>query len=204
MTLPIAMLLSGTGRTLENLIAHVRERALPIRIVAVASNKSDVRGVRIAREHAIPVRSFELTAFVDRCARDESMFAWLNQHEPELFCLGGYLALLDLRGTHGKPVLNIHPSLLPAYGGKGFYGDRVHAAVLADGARVSGATVHLVDEVFDRGPIVAQREVPVLSNDDVHSLAARVFAAECELYPSVLRAVAEGRLSFERGRAIWR
>jgi phosphoribosylglycinamide formyltransferase-1 len=132
------------------------------------------------------------------------MFDWLNSYAPSLFCLGGYLALLDLRGARGKPVLNIHPSLLPAYGGKGFYGDRVHEAVLADAATESGATVHLVDEVFDRGPIVAQRPVPVLRDDDVDRLAARVFAAECELYPSVLRAIAEGKLVFDAGRAIWR
>jgi len=97
-------------------------------------------------------------------------------------------------------VLNIHPSLLPLHRGKGFYGDRVHRAVLESGDPVSGATVHLVDAAYDRGPIVAQVDVPVLPGDDAAALAARVFAAECELYPRVLTAMSEGRLRVEEGQ----
>jgi len=190
--LRVAVLLSGSGRTLENFLRRIESGALPAHIVAVASNRPGVRGVAIAEEAGVPVRVFARNEFDSRIERDRAMFSWLQEHEPELFCLAGYLALLDLEGAAGRPVLNIHPALLPKFGGKGYYGDRVHAAVLEAGEPVSGATVHLVDDVYDRGPILDQIEVKVEEADDAAALAARVFAAECELYPRVLREVAEG------------
>jgi formyltetrahydrofolate-dependent phosphoribosylglycinamide formyltransferase len=193
-TLRVAVLLSGSGRTLENFLRQIDAGLLPAQIVAVASNRDDVRGIDIAAKAGLAHASFRRADFESRVARDRAMFAWLGEFQPDLFCLAGYLALLDLAGSGGRPVLNIHPALLPKYGGKGFYGDHVHRAVLESGDSTSGATVHLVDVAYDRGPILAQTEVAVEAGDDVRRLADRVFAAECELYPRVLRQIAEGTL----------
>jgi len=192
--LRVAMLLSGTGRTLQNLLEHVATRSLPVRVVAVASNKPGVRGLEIAASAGLPRRAFQIGDFETRPARDAAMLRWLEGYEPEIFVLAGYLALLDLAAAKGKPVLNIHPALLPAHGGKGLYGDRVHAAVLAAGEGVTGCTVHLVNAKFDEGRVLRQRQVPVLEDDDVRTLADRVFRAECQLYPEVLREIAGGEL----------
>jgi phosphoribosylglycinamide formyltransferase-1 len=192
------VLLSGSGRTLENFLKHIDSGELPVEIVAVASNKDGVRGLEIAAAAGLDHECFRRSDFESRAARDAAMFAWLQARQPTLFCLAGYLALLDLAGSDGKPVLNIHPSLLPKYGGKGFYGDHVHRAVLESGDAKSGATVHLVDAVFDRGPVLAQSEVDVEEGDDVRRLADRVFAAECVLYPRVLREIVDGTLRLER------
>ena len=97
-------------------------------------------------------------------------------------------------------MVNIHPALLPNFGGKGFYGHRVHEAVLASGARASGCTVHFVDNVYDHGPIILQRQVPILDDDTPEALATRVFAAECEAYPEALRLIARGKVAIEAGK----
>jgi phosphoribosylglycinamide formyltransferase-1 len=166
---------------------------------AVAWDGAGIGGIKIARDAGLPAAVFARAEHPSASARDDAMFAWLHQHAPQLFVLAGYLALLHLDGVGGLPVLNIHPSLLPRHGGKGFYGDRVHRAVLQSGDAVSGATVHLVDAAYDRGKVVAQAEVPVLPGDDAHALADRVFATECELYPRVLDAIASGRLRIVDG-----
>lgn len=195
--LQFAVLLSGSGRTLENFLKQIDSGELPARVVAVASNKAGVRGVDIAAAAGLPHRVFARADFESRIARDRAMFDWLNGHDPQIYCLAGYLALLDLEGSGGRPVLNIHPALLPKFGGKGYYGDHVHRAVLEAGEAVSGATVHRVDAEFDRGPILAQSEVAVEADDDVRSLADRVFAAECELYPRVLRGIVDGSIRLD-------
>jgi phosphoribosylglycinamide formyltransferase-1 len=190
----LAVLLSGTGRTLRNLLERRARGELRAEIVCVGSNRSRAPGLRIAADHGIDARAFRLSDHQDRSGRDRSMWEWVHEHRPDLVLLAGYLSLLDLGGARGVPVLNIHPALLPRFGGAGYYGDRVHEAVLAAGESRSGCTVHLVDEVYDRGRILGQREVEVRPQDDVRTLAARVFEAECELYPEVVNAVAEGRI----------
>jgi formyltetrahydrofolate-dependent phosphoribosylglycinamide formyltransferase len=192
--LRVAVLLSGTGRTLDNFLRRIESKQLPATIVAVASNKPQVKGLAIAAAAGIPQEVFARADHTTRAARDAVMLGWIRAHRPDVIALAGYLALLDLTEARGIPVLNIHPALLPRFGGKGYYGDRVHAAVLAAGETETGATVHLVDAAYDRGPIVAQARVPVQPGDDVHRLASRVFEAECELYPRVLTEVAEGIL----------
>ena len=138
----------------------------------------------------------------DLAAFTAATFAEARAAQAELVCLAGYMKLLrpipaDFQGR----VLNIHPALIPAFAGKGFYGQRVHEAALAAGVKVSGCTVHFVDDEYDHGPIVAQQAVPVLEEDTPESLAQRVFAAECELYPAAIRLFAEGRLRIEGRRA---
>jgi folate-dependent phosphoribosylglycinamide formyltransferase PurN len=129
----------------------------------------------------------------------------LREHKADFLALAGYLRLLPREVVAEFPsrVLNVHPALLPSFGGPGMYGERVHRAVLLSGARVSGATVHYVDEEYDRGPILAQWPVPVLADDSVSSLAARVLKVEHVLYPRVIDAVASGRWRFDsRPRAV--
>jgi len=181
-----AVLLSGSGRTLENFHARIADGSLPLQIAAVVSSRGDARGVAVARDHGTPVAVFRRRDYPDAAAHNAAINAWLAPHAPRLIVLAGYLCYYIKPDGFTGPVVNIHPALLPAYGGQGFYGDRVHQAVLAAGETETGCTVHLVDEVYDHGRILGQARVPVRPDDDVASLAARVFAAECELYPRVL------------------
>lgn len=185
-----AVLLSGSGRTLDNFLQKIEAGDLPLDIVAVVSSRPDVRGVGIAREAGIPCGVFRRRDYPDVAAHNAAINAWLRPLRPQLIALAGYLCFYIAPEGFAGPVVNIHPALLPRHGGKGYYGDRVHAAVLAEGDRVTGCTVHRVDDRYDHGEILAQREVPVLPGDDARTLAARVFAAECELYPEVLARLA--------------
>lgn len=196
-TFRVAVLLSGTGRTLENFVRLAEEGAFEPRIVAVASNRDGVRGLEIARAAAIPTGVFRKSHFDDAAARDRALWEFVHAHGAQLVVLAGYLALLDLEASDGVPVVNIHPSLLPKHGGGGFYGDRVHEAVLEAGDTESGCTVHRVNAVFDDGPILAQKSVPVLPDDDVQRLAHRVFEAECALYPETIGRIARGEIALD-------
>ena len=120
----------------------------------------------------------------------------MKSHGVEVVALAGYMKKLGPRtlGAYRNRVLNVHPALLPKFGGWGMYGDRVHAAVLASGDRVSGVSVHLVDEEYDRGPVISQVEVPVLPDDTPETLAARVLAQEHTLYPKTLQRIASGEI----------
>ncbi len=189
---PVAVLLSGSGRTLENFLAKIDAGELPVRIAAVVSSRSDVRGVEIAEQADIPCGVFRRKDYGSIAEHNAAINEWLAAYEVRIIVLAGYLCFYIPPTGFDGPVLNIHPALLPKYGGKGFYGDRVHRAVLEAGDTESGCTVHLVDDQYDHGKIVEQCKVPVLPDDDVHSLADRVFAAECELYPKVLGDLARG------------
>ena len=186
----VAVLLSGSGRTLENLLAHVAAGELPVAIVGVVSSRRQARGVEVARAAGLPVTVLRRRDFPDAAAHHAAIDRWLRPRDPQIIALAGYLCHFQRPAWFTGPVVNIHPALLPAHGGQGMYGDRVHAAVLAAGDRESGCTVHHVDEIYDHGAIIDQQRVPVHPDDDVASLAARVFAAECELYPRVLAALA--------------
>lgn len=195
MPLRVAVLLSGSGRTLQNLL-DLRERGeLDLDPVLVIGSRPDAFGLERARRAGAPWLVLRRKDFPTDAAFSQQVFGACRQARADLVVLAGWLCLLcpipdDFRGR----VVNIHPALLPAFGGKGFYGDRVHAAVLAAGATESGCTVHLVDDEYDHGQVLLQRRVPVLPGDDVHALAARVFEAERLAYPEALRALA-ARLS---------
>jgi phosphoribosylglycinamide formyltransferase-1 len=182
----LAVLLSGSGRTLVNFLEHVEAGTLPVDIVGVVSSRGDVRGIDVARDAGLPVTVLRRRDFADQAAHNLSIARWLEPRRPQIIALAGYLCYFIRPAWFTGPVVNIHPALLPAHGGQGMYGDRVHAAVLAAGDAESGCTVHHVDEHYDHGAIIAQSRVPVLPGDDVHALADRVFAAECDLYPRVL------------------
>jgi phosphoribosylglycinamide formyltransferase-1 len=184
------VLLSGSGRTLENFLAKKAAGELAVDIAAVVSSRPGVRGVEIARAHGIPCEVFRRKDFDSVGDHNAAINAWLEPHGPRMIILAGYLCFYIQPEWFSGPVVNIHPALLPKYGGQGFYGDRVHEAVLAAGDTETGCTVHLVDDQYDHGGILGQKRVPVLPGDDVAALAERVFAAECELYPRMLSRLA--------------
>jgi len=182
----VAVLLSGSGRTLENFLQRSDRGELPVEIVAVVSTRAKVRGVDIARAAGVPVGIYRRRDHETVAEHNAAINAWLASFQPQIIVLAGFLSYYIPPVGFTGPVVNIHPALLPKYGGKGFYGDRVHEAVLAAGDTESGCTVHLVSDEYDKGRILAQSRVPVQAGDTVETLAARVFEAECELYPRVL------------------
>jgi phosphoribosylglycinamide formyltransferase-1 len=189
MPMHVAVAVSGRGSNLEALLRALGPDA-PARVVLVLSDRPDAR----ALEHAAAKR---IPGLVLRDPSDSAEWlAALESHSVELVVLTGYLKLVPagvIARFRGR-IINVHPALLPSFGGKGMYGRRVHEAVLASGARESGATVHLVDEVYDRGAILGQARVPILPGDDAARLAARVLQVEHRLLPAaVLAAAAAGR-----------
>ena len=186
----LAVLLSGSGRTLENLLARIDAGEMPSRVVGVVSSRGDVRGVEVARAAGLPCAVFRRKDHPDAAAHSAAVNAWLAPLRPEIIALAGYLCFYVPPAGFPGPVVNIHPALLPKFGGRGMYGDRVHRAVLDAGEAESGCTVHLVSDRYDEGRILDQARVPVRPGDDEHALADRVFAAECELYPRVLARLA--------------
>jgi len=189
MSVRLAVLLSGTGRTLQNLVDRIADGSLDARIAAVVANPRSSK-VDAVRNAGAPVLAIDRRNFESPEAYSEAITAFLVRHDIDLVIQAGlthkYLFPERLRGR----VLNIHPGLLPTYGGHGMYGHFVHEAVLAAGETESGCTVHITDEEYDHGPIVLEKRVPVLPGDTPETLAARVFEAECEAYPEAIRLVA--------------
>jgi phosphoribosylglycinamide formyltransferase 1 len=189
MTMRVAVAVSGRGSNLEALL-HALGSAAPARVVLVLSDRPDARALERAREHGVPAEVLSVPADA------AEWLVRLERHWIDLVVLAGYLKLVPapVIARFRDRILNIHPALLPAFGGKGMYGLRVHEAVLASGARESGATVHLVDEAYDRGAVLGQARVPVLPDDTPDRLAARVLEVEHRLLPAaVLAAAAAGR-----------
>lgn len=191
----IAVFASGTGSNLEALFEALEGRP-DAEIAVVVSDRPDATALERARSRGVGVRT------VDPDDAGE-IVAVLEDHDIEWIVLAGYLKRVPAQvvARWRNRILNIHPALLPKYGGKGMYGHHVHRAVLEAGETVSGPTVHLVDEEYDRGPIVARRTVPVEPGDTPASLAARVLAVEHRLLPEVVIAAVEGRLVVEGDRA---
>jgi formyltetrahydrofolate-dependent phosphoribosylglycinamide formyltransferase len=195
MTLQLGIFLSGTGSNFRAIRAATLDGRLDARIRLVISNKSEAPGLTFAAEHGIPTlfESKELRASADHAA---ILLDILHRHEVDFIALCGYMLLVPSRivQTYTGRILNIHPALLPAFGGKGMYGHHVHEAVIRSGTKFSGATVHLVDEEYDRGPIVMQDIVPIDDGDTPESLAAKVLRVEHRIYPNALQMFASGRI----------
>jgi formyltetrahydrofolate-dependent phosphoribosylglycinamide formyltransferase len=192
----IAVLASGGGTNLQAILDYLASlgTAASGAVVLVLSDKSTAGALERARARGIDAVVVDPTT---------DMLALLEAHRIELIALAGYLKLVpsDVTQRYRGRIVNVHPALLPSFGGPGMYGGRVHRAVLASGARVSGVTVHFVDEVYDQGAIIAQWPVPVFGHDTGESLAARVLEAEHMLYPRVVEALAGGRVSLVDNRA---
>lgn len=183
----VAVLVSGSGRSLENLIERVRARELDCTIALVVSSTPKAFALERARRHGIPsvVIDPERKLSVDDFGRD--VFAAVESFDCDVVVLAGFLRLLKIPSRWLGRVLNIHPALLPAFGGKGFYGERVHQAVIERGVQFTGCTVHYVDNEYDHGPILLQRCIGVKPDDTPESLAARVFEEEKIALPEALR-----------------
>ncbi|MEP6765393.1 MAG: phosphoribosylglycinamide formyltransferase [Gemmatimonadaceae bacterium] len=191
----IAILASGGGSNLQSVIEHfgVSPAKDAGTVVLVGSNRAESGALQRAKAAGIA------TYFIDDFNSGSALLAALNAVEAELLVLAGYLRLVPVEvvTAFSGRMLNVHPALLPAFGGHGMYGKRVHEAVIASGAKVSGVTVHFVNEIFDQGPIAAQWPVPVLSNDTSQTLATRVLNVEHMFFPVVIEAVAAGTIKLD-------
>lgn len=199
MALKVAVLLSGNGSTFESLVEARANGRLDVEFTAVVSSKPDAFGLERARQHGIPAHVVSRKEHRDERAFNDALHGVLAQDPPELLVLAGFLSKIELRGYNGR-AMNTHPALIPAFCGHGFYGERVHRAVLAYGAKVTGATIHYCDEQYDSGPIILQRAIDVREDDTPESLAKRVAEVERELYPQAIQLHAEGRLKIEGRR----
>jgi phosphoribosylglycinamide formyltransferase 1 len=196
----LAVLLSGSGTTLQNLLDRVAAGALCAEVAVVVASRPDAQGLERARRAGIPALVVARKAYADVTGFNDALHAALEPYAAELVVLAGFLSLFQPRARYAGRVMNIHPALIPAFCGSGFYGHKVHEAVIASGVRISGCTVHFADDQYDHGPIILQGTVPVLDDDTPDALAARVHAVENELYPEAIRLWADGRLRIEGRR----
>jgi len=201
--LKLGVLASGRGSNFAALLAAIQQHLLNASVQVLISNKKDAGALVIAEQNGIAARYLAPKAFATAEQYDEEIIKILVQHDVNFVVLAGYLRLLsaDFIRKFSDRIINIHPALLPAFGGKGMYGIHVHEAVLAHGCKVSGVTVHLVDGFFDHGPIILQRCVPVLENDSAETLAARILIQEHQIYAEALQLFADERIKIENGRA---
>ena len=192
--LRIAVLLSGEGTSLENLFEQIDAGAVPAQVVLVVASKPKAGGLARAQRRGVPALAVPRKKYPDPSAFNDALHAVLADYEIDLVALLGFLSPFETRGRFDGRTLNVHPALIPAFSGKGFYGQRVHEAVLESGARYSGATVHFVDAEYDHGPIILQEPVEVRDDDTANTLAGRVQEAERRLVPEAIRLFAAGRL----------
>ena len=192
----LGVLLSGGGRTLENVLQRIGDGSLPAEVGVVIASR-DCRGVRIGQGAGVDTHIVPRKELPDVGDYSRRIAALLDAASADLVVQAGFLSLWTIPPRYEGRVMNIHPALLPSFGGHGMYGHHVHEAVLKAGCKVSGCTVHFVTNEYDRGPVIIQRCVPVREGDTPDSLAARVFEQECTAYPEAIRLFAEGRLRIE-------
>lgn len=204
MPLKVAVLISGSGRTLKNFIDLAAEGNLAVDIRVVISSSAKAGGLKFATEAGIPAKVIRRQDFPAGAAGDaafgEAVFRPCREAGVDYVVMAGFLKLALVPADFAGRVINIHPALIPAFCGAGMYGDYVHQAVIDAGVRVTGCTVHFVDNVYDHGPIIWQQPVPVYEDDTADTLAKRVFECEKEAYPHVLRQLAAGKIKLEGGR----
>ena len=195
----IAIFASGGGSNLREIYNQIQIGDIPAKIVLVVSNNPQCGALIFASEKGLENFIVNDTRFPNLDTRDKLLLQALLKAEVELICLAGYMKLLPKRivKEYKDRILNIHPALLPQFGGKGFYGMKVHEAVIEAGAAESGVTVHLVDEEYDHGKIIAQKKVKVQSGDTAKTLAKRVLKVEHDLYPKVVKAFCKDRVVWE-------
>jgi phosphoribosylglycinamide formyltransferase-1 len=196
----LVVLVSGSGTTLQNLIDRIASRELHAEIPIVIGSRPGLIGLERARNVGLRCEVVDRKEYADCAQFSRRVFEWADEARVDLICLAGWLCLLDLPERYRGRVMNIHPALLPAFGGKGMYGRKVHEAVLAHGCKVSGCTVHFVDGAYDTGPIILQRTCPVLEDDTPEKLAHRVFEEEKIAYPQAIGLFQQDRLKIEGRR----
>ena len=195
----IAVFVSGGGSNFKVIHHQIQKREISGEIVLVISNNPNCGAIEYANENSIPIIIINAAQYPNPHTRDEFLIETCLKAEIDLICLAGYMKMLPSAFVkqYENKILNIHPGLLPEFGGKGFFGMRVHEAVINSGKRESGATVHFVDEIYDHGPIILQKKVEVLETDTAESLAARILKLEHELFPEVVKAFCENKIIME-------
>ena len=195
--MPIAVLISGRGRTLRNILDKIDANELDVKINLVIGSKN-CYGLQFAEKKNIPTDVVESSQYSDIETFSEAVFAKCRRSMARYVVMAGYLSKLRIPHDFENRVLNIHPSLIPSFCGKGFYGRSVHEAALRQGVKVSGCTVHFVDNEYDHGPIILQKVVPVLEDDTTDTLSDRVlYDAEFKAYPEALQLLAEKKIQIE-------
>jgi phosphoribosylglycinamide formyltransferase-1 len=195
----LAVCVSGGGTTLQNLIDRIRARRLRAEIVQVVASRPRIGAIARAEAAAIPLALASRTAGSSG-EFSASVFDPIRKSRADLVILGGFLALVKIPLDYKGRVINVHPALIPSFCGKGYYGAKVHQAVLDAGVKVSGCSVHFADDTYDTGPVILQKTVPVLEDDTPETLAARVFREECIALPEAIDLFAAGRLKLEGRR----
>jgi formyltetrahydrofolate-dependent phosphoribosylglycinamide formyltransferase len=197
----LAVLISGGGTTLQNFVERIHAGQMQAAIRLVITSNAAAGGVERARQVGLPVHVVRREEYDSVASFSDAIFDLARAAAVDLVTLAGFLKRIRVPADFTARVMNIHPALIPSFCGKGFFGHRVHEAVLEAGVKVTGCTVHFVDDEYDHGPIILQRCVAVHDDDTAETLAARVFAQECEAYPEAIRLFAAGRLSI-RGRRV--
>ena len=198
----IAVFVSGGGSNFKAIHHQIIQGNILGKIVMVFSNNPNCGAIKFAEENSIPIFIINAARYPNAHTRDEFLLETCLKAEIDLICLAGFMKMLpqNIVKQYEYRILNIHPGLLPEFGGKGFYGTRVHEAVINTGKRESGATVHFVDEIYDHGPIILQKKVEVMETDTPESLAARVLKVEHELFPEVVKAFCENKIIMENNK----
>lgn len=200
----IAVLISGGGTNLQSIIDHCQSGSIPATIGFVASNKATAYGLERARLNGIPAFHISARTHQSQQGAEAELYRLIRQYHVQLLCLAGYLKKISgwLISRMPGRIINIHPGILPFLGGEGLYGHHVHQKVLDLNMKISGVTVHFVDEHYDHGPIIAQECVPVLPEDDCETLARRVLQVEHELYPRVIGWFAQNKIRVVNRRVL--
>ena len=196
----MAVLLSGSGRTLQNFIDLHEAGKLDAKVSVVISSRADAYGLERAKNHGIPAVTIASRECKNFDLMSAAIAAELDKYPVDLIVLAGFMCLFRIPDKFIERTMNIHPALIPAFCGRGYYGHFVHEAVIEHDCKVSGCTVHFANNEYDKGPIIIQKTVPVLDGDTPDTLAARVFERECEAYPEAIQLFAEGRLKIEGQR----
>jgi len=198
----IAIFASGNGSNAEAILRAQKEGKLSAKIGLVVTNKTDAGVIQKAVAYNTPHIVLNRKIFSNEIEYISSLINTLDEHNIDFIALAGFMELIpsQLVEKFRNRITNIHPALLPSFGGKGYYGQKVHQAVLDAGCRVSGVTVHIVDEEYDRGPIISQVSVPVTDGDNVDSLAARILIEEHKIYPKTLQLFAEEKIKVSNGK----
>ncbi|HAH48025.1 phosphoribosylglycinamide formyltransferase [Gimesia sp.] len=200
--LKLAVLISGGGTTLTNFLDKKAAGELDIEVPLVIASRPDCGGVAKAKAAGLRCEVVRRRDFQDIGEFSTTIFGLCREVGADLVTLAGYLSLIHIPEDYQHRVMNIHPALIPAFCGHGFYGHKVHEAVVARGVKVSGCTVHFADNEYDHGPIIGQKTVPVSGTDTPDQVAANVFQAECELYPEMIRLFAAGKIKVVERRTI--
>lgn len=193
--LKLAVLISGTGRSLHNILNRIKSETLSAEVSLVVASTPTAKGLQYAEMESIPIRIIERPSYPSIEHFSDDVFAACREKSVDYVIMAGYLKHLRIPDDFNLRVLNIHPSLTPAFCGRGMYGNNVHAKVLEYGTKISGCTVHFVNQDYDNGPVILQRAVEVFANDTPDMLNDRVFAQECNAYPEAIQMLAEERIT---------